>query len=65
MVTLKKKTSYQRSWRAAEMQSEIALGVRKKKNKQQNTEYREDKNQRTENHSGLGISGVCFRKIPK
>lgn len=63
MVTLKKKTSYQRSWRAAEMQSEIALGVSKKK--QTHTEYKEDKNERTENHSGLGISGVCFRKIPK
>lgn len=62
MVTLKKKTSYQRSWRAAEMQSEIALGVSKKKN---NTEYKEDKNQRTENHSGLGISDLCFRKIPE
>lgn len=44
------------------MQSEIALGVSKKKN---NTEYKEDKNQRTENHSGLGISDLCFRKIPE
>lgn len=56
MVTLKKKTSYQRSWRAAEMQSEIALGVSKKNKHTLNTRKTKMKEQKTTLDSAFLVS---------